>query len=66
MARCPGRTLAHTAVVRSLKGVGSIAASALEWSAEVPLDPAWKNLRLIVFVQERESRKLLAAGATAQ
>jgi hypothetical protein len=61
-----GRTLAHTAVVRSLKGVGSIAAGAAEWSGEIPLDPAWKNLRLIVFVQERDSRKLLAAAAAAQ
>jgi hypothetical protein len=61
-----GRTLAHTAVVRSLKGVGSIAAGAAEWSGEIPLDPAWRNLRLIVFVQERDSRKLLAAAAAAQ
>jgi len=61
-----GRTLAHTAVVRALKGVGSIAAGAQEWSGEVPIDPSWKNLRLIVFVQERDSRKLLAAAAAAQ
>ena len=61
-----GRTLAHTAVVRVLKGVGSIAKGAPEWNGEVPLDPGWKTLRLIVFVQERDSRKLLAAGTAAQ
>jgi hypothetical protein len=53
-------------VVRALKGVGSIAAGAQEWSGGVPIDPSWKNLRLIVFVQERDSRKLLAAAAAAQ
>jgi hypothetical protein len=58
-----GRTLPHTAVVRALKGVGSIPASAPEWSGEVPLDPAWKALRIIVFVQDRESLRVLAAGS---
>ena len=60
-----GRTLPHTAVVRSLKGVGSIAASATEWSGdvEVPENPAWKRPRFVVFVQDRESLRVLAAGS---
>ena len=56
-----GRTLSHTAVVRSLTGVGSIAASANGWSGDVPLPP--KPQRLIVFIQDRESLRVLAAGS---
>ena len=60
-----GRTLPHTAVVRSLKGVGSIAASAAAWEAdvEVPSDPSWKRTRLVVFMQDRETLRVLAAGS---
>ena len=60
-----GRTLPHTAVVRSLKGVGSIAASAAAWEAEVevPADPSWKKTRVVVFVQDRETLRVLAAGS---
>jgi len=60
-----GRTLPHTAVVRSLKGVGSVAASAADWTgeAEIPQDPAWKSTRIVVFVQDRESLRVLAAGS---
>jgi hypothetical protein len=61
-----GRTLSHTAVVRGLKGVGTIAAGAAEWRGEADLDPGWKPLRLIVFVQDRVTRKVLAAAAAAQ
>jgi hypothetical protein len=59
-----GRTLPHTAVVRALKGVGSIAATAAAWSgeAEVPHDPAWKRTRVVIFVQDRESLRVLAAA----
>jgi hypothetical protein len=60
-----GRTLRHTSVVRSLKGVGSIPKSANEWTgdAEIPSDPAWKRTRVVVFVQDRESLRVLAAGS---
>jgi hypothetical protein len=60
-----GRTLAHSAVVRSLNGVGSIAASAAGWEGDVqvPSDPAWKRTRLVVFVQDRETLRILAAGS---
>ena len=60
-----GRTLPHTAVVRALKGVGSVAAGATTWEGdvEVPSDPAWKRTRIAVFVQDRESLRVLAAGS---
>jgi hypothetical protein len=58
-----GRTLAHTAVVRTLRVVGE--AGAAGWSGEAPLDaavPGANNLRPVVFVQERKSRKVIASG----
>jgi hypothetical protein len=60
-----GRTLAHTAVVRTLRQVGTVAAGASQWSAEVAvsLDVSWKRPRLIAFVQDGASRRVLAAGA---
>jgi hypothetical protein len=60
-----GRTLSHTAVVRSLKGAGSIAATAASWEGdvEIPTDPAWKHTRVAVFVQDRESLRVLASGS---
>jgi hypothetical protein len=63
-----GRTLSHTAVVRSLKEVGRVAAGAAQWSAEVPvaLDVSWKKARVIAFVQDGHSRRVLAAGALQQ
>jgi hypothetical protein len=59
-----GRTLAHTAVVRKLQGVGSIAASETQWTGEakVPNDAAWKNPRVVVFVQDRKELRVLAAS----
>ena len=59
-----GRTLSHTAVVRALAPVGSVAASSSEWSAdvEVPQDRSWKEARIIAFVQDRASLRILAAG----
>ncbi|MCA1827654.1 MAG: DUF1223 domain-containing protein, partial [Myxococcales bacterium] len=39
-----GRTLSHTAVVRSLTGVGSVAASAHGWSGDVPIPPKPRRL----------------------
>lgn len=60
-----GRTLPHTAVVRALREAGKVPAGAAEWSAEVPvpLDVSWKRARVIAFVQEGRSRRILAAGA---
>jgi len=60
-----GRTLAHAAVVRSLRQVGSMPAGASQWSAEVPvsLENSWKQPRLIAFVQDAASRRVLGSGA---
>jgi len=58
-----GRTLRHTAVVRALREVGRIQSPA-DWNAEVPIptDVSWKSPRLVAFVQERKSRRVLAAS----
>jgi hypothetical protein len=60
-----GRTLSHTAVVRALKDVGTIPGSASEWSGdvEVPQGAAWKETRIVAFVQDTRSSRVLAAGA---
>src|SRR6266850_2233302 len=60
-----GRTLTHAAVVRSLRQVGSVPAGESQWSIEVPvsLEHSWKQPRLIAFVQDVASRRVLASGA---
>lgn len=60
-----GRVLPHTAVVRSLRAAGEIRSGASRWSAEVPvpLDVSWKKARMIAFVQDGRSGRILAAGA---
>ena len=54
-----GRTLHHTAVVRSLRTLGEAAGPA--WSGEVALEED-ARLRPVVFVQERASHKVLATA----
>ena len=63
-----GRRLTHTAVVRQLSVIGTAAAGnseAFTASPVVTLSGEWKraNLRAVVFVQERQSRKVLGAAA---
>ena len=61
-----GRTLRHMAVVRSLGGIGKLDAGGhFEGSPSLQFKPAWKreDLRAVVFVQERVSRKILAAAS---
>ena len=60
-----GRTLSHTAVVRALQRVGTVPSGAAQWSAEVlvPSNDSWKEPRLVAFVQDSRSRRVLAAGA---
>jgi hypothetical protein len=60
-----GRTLQHTAVVRKLTQIASIGPNELSFHGEVkvPQDAAWKNPRVVVFVQDRDSARVLAAGA---
>jgi hypothetical protein len=57
-----GRTLAHAAVVRSLHAVGTASGASFELTAQPTLDPSWKAPRLVAFVQEERSRKVLAAA----
>ena len=60
-----GRTLAHSAVARQLREVGKVPASASQWSAEVPVsvDVSWKRARVIAFVQDAASGRVLASAA---
>lgn len=62
-----GRRISHTGVVRSLKTIGKLdPQTSPAFSADIPvkLDPRWRreNLRIVAFVQERRSRRILAAG----
>ena len=59
-----GRTLAHTAVVRALQRGGTIPAAADRWTNEVPvsLDGSWRRPRVVAFVQDARSRRILVAG----
>jgi len=62
-----GRKLTHTAVVRKLKSLG-VLEKGKGFSTTVPTDieSAWKseNVRAVVFVQERASRRILGAAIT--
>jgi len=62
-----GRTLRHSAVVRSLMPVGTLPLHDRTWStsASVVLESEWTpaNLRIVGFLQERESRRIVGAGA---
>jgi hypothetical protein len=62
-----GRTLKHDAVVRSLTTVGALRAQAHTFSttATVPWAPGWNsaNVRVISFLQERQSRHIVGAGS---
>lgn len=65
-----GRTLTHSAVVRSLATVGQVAPGAAGASFVVPriaLGPDWdrSRLKVVAFVQESRSRRIVAAAATS-
>ena len=55
-----GRTLTHVRVVRDLKRVARF--DQPTWSGDVELDSRLQRLRLVVFVQERTTGRVLAAG----
>ncbi|HEY8562646.1 MAG TPA: DUF1223 domain-containing protein [Pyrinomonadaceae bacterium] len=61
-----GQTLEHQSVVRELKSIGTLAGAekSTEIVADFALTPNWRkeNLKIIVFVQENESRKILGVG----
>ncbi|MEZ5426237.1 MAG: DUF1223 domain-containing protein [Pyrinomonadaceae bacterium] len=61
-----GRKLTHTSVVRELKTLGMLPAEQdqLKLEQSVQIQPDWKreNLKLVVFIQENQSRKVLGVG----
>lgn len=64
-----GKTLEHPSVARALQAVGMIDGQASQFKAEIipQLQPEWKreNLKIIVFVQENATRKILAVERLA-
>jgi hypothetical protein len=62
-----GRTLAHGAVARSLATIGELSQSdrAFTGTVDVPIRPNWNigNLQIVGVIQERDSRRILGAGA---
>jgi hypothetical protein len=62
-----GRRLSHAAVVRSLMAVGRVNGGQSTASARVPLARDWQRARLkvVAFVQEQRSRRIVAAASRA-
>lgn len=58
-----GRVLTHVAVVRQLLTLGDAGAASVQH--EVVIDPSWQRdrVKLVAFVQESRSRRIVAAGA---
>lgn len=65
-----GHSLAHAAVLRSLHKIGVASAASdsnsFAGSAKVKFNSGWKreNLRVVVFVQDKKSLKILGAAST--
>jgi hypothetical protein len=59
-----GHDLPHSAVTRKLTKIGSITKGAFAGEFKVNLEEKWKreNLKAVVFVQERASRRVLGAS----
>lgn len=61
-----GKTLEHPSVARGLHAIGSIDAQTSQFKAETffQMQPEWKreNVKIIVFVQENATRKIIAAN----
>ena len=60
-----GRSLRHIAVVRQFQVIGSVKEAAFTAEPVVTIANGWKpaNLRAVIFVQERASRRVLGAKA---
>jgi len=60
-----GRELSHSAVTRRLVSIGAVDGKTFRAEPTVRLDPAWKvqNSGVVVFVQERTSRRVLGAAS---
>jgi hypothetical protein len=61
-----GKILAHTAVVRELRAIGSVKAEDKDFETETIFQTpaAWnrKNLKLVVFIQEEEKSKIIGVN----
>jgi hypothetical protein len=61
-----GKTLEHVSVVRELKSIGNVAAQEKSFETETVFQtqPGWKkeNLKLVVFVQGNQNRKIYGAS----
>ena len=57
-----GRLLTHTAVVRLMKTMGDASAGTL--TSDVTIDRSWRRdrVKIVAFVQEARSRRIVAAG----
>ena len=62
-----GRTLTHAAVVRELRTVGDASSPAAPAAANIKIAPDWvrAHLKVVAFVQERTSRRVLGTAWTA-
>jgi hypothetical protein len=62
-----GRTLAHAAVVRRLMTIGEAHGDQASARTETGLDREWQrdNLKIVAFVQERSSRRILGTGVAS-
>jgi hypothetical protein len=60
-----GRKLTHVGVVRTLTKLGELGAGAFTTETSVTPDKAWRreNLRAVVFIQERASRRVVGASS---
>jgi hypothetical protein len=61
-----GRRIVHGAIVRTLQRIGSPdGRSAAETDVRISKDWTRERLRIVAFVQERKSRRVLGAAATS-
>lgn len=60
-----GRKLKHVGVVRRLTKLGEFSAGAFSADTDVTFDKGWRreNLRAVVFIQERASRRVVGASS---
>lgn len=65
-----GEDLHHAAIVRNLRKLGTASAvgeTSYASEEKVKMEPSWKreNTRVVIFIQEQKSRRILGAGSTA-
>jgi hypothetical protein len=57
-----GATLANDAVVRKLLRVAALRGGATDKEVDVPIDPAWKQISAVAFLQDAETMAIDGAG----